>query len=89
MKFAKKEKFKIKFQKMKGTFLDNIPWMESHLPPLVQNKNIEKIENNKYFLPINEIPKVKRKKKIEREEIIFYCLPPQKNANKFSRIHFI
>ena len=35
MKFAKKAKIKIKFQKMKGTFLDNIPWLKSHQPPLI------------------------------------------------------
>ena len=31
----KKAKIKIKFQKMKGTFLDSIPWLKSHQPPLI------------------------------------------------------
>ena len=36
MKFVKNEvKIKIKFQKMKGTFLDSIRWLKSHHPPLV------------------------------------------------------
>ena len=30
----KKAKMKIKFQKMKGTFLDSIPWLKSHQPLL-------------------------------------------------------
>ena len=31
MKFAKKKaKIKIKFEKMKGTFMDNIPWLKNH-----------------------------------------------------------
>ena len=30
----KKAKIKIKFQKMRGSFLDNIPWLKSHQPPL-------------------------------------------------------
>ena len=34
MKFAKKAKIEIKFQKMKDTFLDRIPWLKSHQPPL-------------------------------------------------------
>ena len=34
MKFEKK-KIIIKFQKMKGTFLDSIPWLESHQSPLL------------------------------------------------------
>ena len=33
--FAKKAKIKIKFQKMKGTFLDSILWLKSHQPPLL------------------------------------------------------
>ena len=31
----KKAKIKIKFQKMKGTLLDSIPWFKSHQPPLI------------------------------------------------------
>ena len=31
----KKAKVEIKFQKMKGTFFDSIPWLKSHQPPLV------------------------------------------------------
>ena len=31
----KKAKFKIKFQKMKDTFLESIPWLKSHQPPLI------------------------------------------------------
>ena len=35
MKSAKnKAKVKIKFQKMKGTFFDNIAWLKSHQPTL-------------------------------------------------------
>ena len=30
IKFSKKAKIKIKFQKMKGTFLDSILWVKSH-----------------------------------------------------------
>ena len=30
----KKAKIKIKFQKMRGTFSDSIPWLKSHQPPL-------------------------------------------------------
>ena len=32
---CKKNRIKIQFQKMKGTFLDNIPWLKSLQPPLV------------------------------------------------------
>ena len=35
MKFAKKLKIKIKFQKMKGNFMDSIPWLKNHQPPLL------------------------------------------------------
>ena len=35
MKFAKKAKIKITFQKMKGTFLDSIPWLKILQPPLI------------------------------------------------------
>ena len=49
MKFEKKAKIKIKFQKMKGTFLDSNPWLKSHQPPLVYIQ-IEK------ELAINYIP---------------------------------
>ena len=35
MKFAKKAKNKIKFQKMKDTFMDSIHWLKSHRPPLI------------------------------------------------------
>ena len=35
MKCVKKAKIKIKFQKMKGTFLDSIPWLKSHQPPMI------------------------------------------------------
>ena len=31
----KKAKFKIKFQKNEYTFLDSIPWLKSHQPPLM------------------------------------------------------
>ena len=36
-KICKKKKIKIrvKFQKIKGTFLDSIPWLKSHQPPLI------------------------------------------------------
>ena len=33
-KKKKKAKIIIKFQKMNGTFLDSIPWLKSHQPPL-------------------------------------------------------
>ena len=36
MKFEKKSKIKLKYQKMKGTFLDSIPWLKSHQPLLVR-----------------------------------------------------
>ena len=36
MKFAKKAKIKIQFQKMKGTFFGQcIPWLKSHQPPMI------------------------------------------------------
>ena len=35
MKFEKKAKIKITFQKMKGNFLDSISWLKSHQLPLV------------------------------------------------------
>ena len=43
MKFAKKAKIKIKFQKMKSTFLDSIPWLNSKQPPLLSIYYIKKI----------------------------------------------
>ena len=50
MKLAKKKR-KLKFQKMKGSFLDSIPWLKSHQPPLVYildkiNYNYGKCEQN-------------------------------------------
>ena len=41
MKFAKKKKkkkanIKIKFHKMRGTFLDSTPSLKSHQPPLIR-----------------------------------------------------
>ena len=35
MKFAKKAKIKIKFQKLKDTFFDCITWLKSHQQPLI------------------------------------------------------
>ena len=43
MKFAKnkkKTKIKIKFQKMKGTFMESIIWLKSHHPPQVCTYNV-------------------------------------------------
>ena len=41
----KKEKIKIKFQKMKGKFLDSIPWLKSHQPPLIYTYGKKKFKN--------------------------------------------
>ena len=46
----KNSKIKIKFQKMKGTFMDSIPWLKSHQQPLMYMYICIKTRQSHWFL---------------------------------------
>ena len=45
----KKVKIKMKCQKMKGAFLDSIPWLKSHQQPLIHTYKTECKEINRFY----------------------------------------